>query len=646
MDAVEKAQSGHPGMPMGMADVATILFGEFMKHAPWDPLWPDRDRFVLSAGHGSMLLYSLLYLTGYKHMTLDQIKSFRQAGSLTPGHPEHGPGIETTTGPLGQGFANAVGMALAERMMAAEFGPDHVDHRTYAIVGDGCLMEGISQEALSLAGHWQLNKLTVFFDDNRITIDGATSLACSENTLERFRAGGWATYAVDAYNHQEIREAIEFAHHSEKPTLIACHSQIGYGSPSKANTCAAHGSPLGKEEVSRTRQALGWEDETPFSIPEKMLEQWRTWGERSRPAYDLWQKTLKTSPREKDFWERQSCHIAPAKSQELQDLKQHYIQAKHTQATRKSSGQVLSIIGSDKCMILGSADLAESTQILPQGPVFSSDTPDGRYLHYGVREHGMAAIMNGLALYGGFIPCGGTFLVFSDYCRPAIRLSAMMGVRVVYMMTHDSIGLGEDGPTHQPIEQLAGLRAIPGLYVFRPCDAVETVECWEMALGLNAPSVLCLTRQNVSTLRQDIQESLSHRGAYIIERYLPSEKAEKEQSIDLWSTGSEVSLACDVAKTLCEEGYRVQVISAPCWRLFHQQPQEYQDSLIKNGSLKVAIEMASPFGWERFVGSDGLIIGIDRFGESAPLHKIYHHLGLTQSDIIQKIHQYIQKVHP
>lgn len=642
MDAVEKAQSGHPGMPMGMADVVTVLFGEFIKHAPWDPFWPDRDRFVLSAGHGSMLLYSLLYLTGYASMTLDQLKSFRQWGSLTPGHPEHGPGIETTTGPLGQGFANAVGMALAERMMSAEFGSDHVDHRTYAIVGDGCLMEGISQEALSLAGHWQLNKLTVFFDDNSITIDGPSSLACSEDTLQRFQAGGWATCSINAHNPQEIRDAIAFAHRSGKPTLIACRSQIGYGSPLKANTCSAHGAPLGEQEVAGTRRALGWNDVTPFQIPKKMLDQWRAFGQRSRLAYDLWQTTLNNSPRSKEFWDRQSPHVASDKIQQLQELKQKYLQSHPHQATRKSSGQVLQIIGADKAMVLGSADLAESTQVLPQGKSFSPQVPEGRYVHYGVREHGMAAVMNGVALHGGFIPCGGTFLVFSDYCRPAIRLSALMGMRVIYVMTHDSIGLGEDGPTHQPIEQLASLRAIPGLYVFRPCDAIETVECWESALQLDAPSVICLTRQNVPTLRQDAEECWSHRGAYVIKEYFSSDGVQPRQGIDLWSTGSEVSLACEVGSILSQEGHPIRVISVPCWRLFQNQPSSYRESLMKSSAIKVAIEAASPMGWEKFVGSDGLIIGIDRFGESAPYQKIYHHLGFDPSEISRRIRAHIQ----
>jgi transketolase len=628
MDAVENANSGHPGMPLGMADVATVLFSQFLTFNPLDDQWPNRDRFVLSAGHGCLLLYSLLYLTGYPSMTLDQLRSFRQLSSHTPGHPEHGPGIEATTGPLGQGLANAVGMALAEKMMSAEF--DFVDHRTYAFVGDGCLMEGVSQEAITLAGHWNLNKLIVFFDNNGITIDGPTSLSTSEDTLARFHACGWATFDIDGHDFKAIEEAIRQAQHQDKPALISCRTRIGYGAPSKGGTAAVHGSPLGQEEVQAARVFLEWPSTEPFFVPEHIVQEWRHRGTLHQSTCEQWYKTVHAHPLKDQFW----AHLTKEGNVDsvLTPLKERYAQQKPKQATRKSSGEVLKAVQGVLPFVMGSADLAESTQVLPCNTLFSSQHRQGRYVHYGVREHAMAAIMNGIALHGGFIPCGGTFLVFSDYCRPAIRLSALMELQVIYVMTHDSIGLGEDGPTHQPIEHLAALRAIPNLCVFRPCDAVETVECFEVALSLpKTPSVMCLTRQAVETLRESCSaESLCSKGAYILQD-------DEQPQVDLWATGSEVSLACEVRVLLTQKGIRARVVSFPSWFLFDRQPKSYQDTLLKASTFKVAIEAASPMGWHRYVGSQGLVIGIDHFGASAPCSQLYQAFGFMPQEIAKKI---------
>jgi transketolase len=642
MDAVEKAQSGHPGMPMGMADVATILFAKFVKFNPQDPYWPDRDRFVLSAGHGSMLLYSLLYLTGYKEMTLEEIKDFRQLGARTAGHPEYGlcPGIETTTGPLGQGLANAVGMALAERNLRAQFGASVTNHKTYVIVGDGCLMEGISQEAISFAGHQKLNHLVVLFDDNAITIDGPTSLSTSENHLERFKACGWATKAIDGHDHGQIECALQEAQSADRPFLIACKTTIGYGAPTKAGTCEAHGAPLGVDEVAATRQRLGWNDSRPFEIPEEILQAWRQIGQRHLEEYKAWQQNLTALPNEKKklFETMHQGDIPESARDALRNFCRKTAQEKPKMATRKSSEKVLEHLAA--CLpnlVGGSADLTGSnnTKTSTMKGVTSQE-PKGNYIYYGIREHGMAAIMNGIALHKGFIPYGGTFLAFTDYCRPAIRLSALMKQRVIYVMTHDSIGLGEDGPTHQPIEHLWSLRMIPNLNVFRPADTIETAECWQLALeSPEAPSILALTRQSLPTVREASAENLSAKGGYVL--------AEKEDAqVTLIATGSEVSLALETQTALETHNIMARVVSLPCTRLFDEQPEVYKEAVLGNG-LRVSIEAGHPWGWRSYVGDRGLTIGIDTFGESAPAAKVYEHFGLTSKAISEKIIQHLAK---
>jgi transketolase len=630
MDAVEKAASGHPGMPMGMADVATVLFSEFLKFDPKHPHWPDRDRFILSAGHGSMLQYALLYLTGYEDMTLDEIKRFRQLGAKTAGHPEfgHAAGIETTTGPLGQGLANSVGFALAERMLAARFG-ELVDHHTYVIAGDGCLMEGISQEAISLAGHLKLNRLIVLWDDNKISIDGPTSLTTSENQIERFKACGWAAYAVDGHDHDAIRRALITANGTDRPTMIACRTKIGYGAPSKEGSEKCHGSPLGKDEIAGARKNLGW-SYGEFDIPEYILTTWREVGARGAKAYGEWSK----KPHDEQFDRLMSGDLPDGWNEALTVLKKKLAETNPKEATRKSSENALNVLtGVILELVGGSADLTGSnnTKASNQKPV-TSNNYGGSYIYYGVREHAMGAVMNGMALHGGFIPYGGTFLIFTDYMRPAIRLSALMQQRVIYVMTHDSIGLGEDGPTHQPVEHLASLRAIPNLNIFRPCDATETAECWALALTQkHTPSILSLTRQNLPALRTEYTEkNMCALGGYVL-----SDK--KDAKVTLIATGSEVSIAIDAQKNLSEKGIAAKVVSLPCWELFDVQPEDYKESVLGTDTLKVAIEAASGFGWERYIGKDGIFIGMKGFGASAPAPDLYKHFGITADDTVNAI---------
>ena len=637
MDAVQKANSGHPGMPMGMADVATVLFTRHLSFDAKRPDWPDRDRFVLSAGHGSMLLYSLLYLTGYEDMTLEEIKNFRQLGSKTAGHPEYGhaKGIETTTGPLGQGIANAVGMALAERLLAARFGDELVDHHTYCIAGDGCLMEGISQEAIALAGHMGLSKLIVFFDDNSISIDGPTSLADSVDQVKRFESAGWATDSIDGHDPEAISTAIEKAKANDRPTMIACKTTIGFGAPTKAGSEKTHGAPLGDEEIAGAREKLGW-PHAPFEIPEGVLSAWRAAGARGAAKADAWTKRLAEADQSlrTRFESQIEGDLPEGWETALDAFKQKVVAERPKVATRVSSQQVLDVLAEAvPAMIGGSADLTGSnnTKAKSQGVVTPADF-SGSYIHYGVREHGMAAAMNGMALHGGVIPYGGTFLVFTDYCRPSIRLSALMGQRVVYVMTHDSIGLGEDGPTHQPVEHLAALRTIPNLLVMRPCDTIETAECWEIALKeSNRPSVIALTRQGVPTLRQEASENLSKFGAYILQ------PAEKQRQVTLLATGSEVSIASEARELLAEQDISAAVVSVPSWELFLEQPAHYRDEVLGPGTLHVAVEAASDFGWTRWTGLDGCFVGMKSFGASAPAGDLYKHFKITAEEVVSQV---------
>ncbi len=632
MDAVERAHSGHPGMPMGMADVATVLFTKFLKFDASTPRWPDRDRFVLSAGHGSMLLYSLLYLTGYEDMTIEEIKNFRQWGSRTAGHPEYGEaaGIETTTGPLGQGLGNAVGMALAEKMMRAQFGEDLVDHKVYTIVGDGCLMEGISHEAISLAGHLCLNNLIVLFDDNHITIDGATDLSVSDDQLARFKASHWDVMAIDGHNFMEIEMALKKAQTATKPTLIACKTQIGKGAPHKAGTASAHGSPLGEEEVQGTRTNIHW-PYAAFEIPESVLSPWREAGVRCQSFRIDWEERLLKSPQKAEFKRRIEGHLPHDWKTPVQGFLEKCVAEKISVASRLSSQMVLDALSPAIPELTGgSADLTGSnnTKAKDMADVKPGDY-SGRYIHYGVREHGMAAAMNGIALHGGLIPYGGTFLTFTDYCRPAIRLSALMGIRVIYVMTHDSIALGEDGPTHQPIEHLAALRVIPNLQVFRPCDAVEVAECWMLALESEAaPSVIALTRQKLNLLRTDVSENLSAKGAYVLK------EAKGQREVTLLATGSEVEIALKAQEMLEAKEIPTAVVSMPCWELFEAQDQAYQDKVLGKNTFRVAIEAASPMGWDKYIGDKGVMLGMRRFGASAPCEILYKEFGLTADHIV------------
>jgi transketolase len=626
IDAIEKSGSGHPGMPLGMADVATVLFSKFLKFDPRHPMWPDRDRFVLSAGHGSMLLYSLLYLTGYEDMTLDQIKRFRQLGSCTAGHPEYGHagGIETSTGPLGQGLGNAVGMALAESALRARFGQEIVNHKTYTIVGDGCLMEGISSEAISFAGHLKLSNLIVLFDDNGITIDGSTSLATSENHLKRFEACNWNVREIDGHDMRAVEDALTWAQSSDKPVLIACKTVIGYGSPTKAGTANAHGSPLGAEDAKETKHRLGW-TAAPFEIPAPILEEWRAVGRRCHKEYEEWVSRAK----DKAFWEGQRAEVPKSISSALRRFSEEIAQTKPKVAARKSSEMVLEkIFPLFPELLGGSADLTGSNNTyIPSMKDISPLDMTGNYIHYGIREHAMGAIMNGIALHRGFVPYGGTFLVFSDYCRPSIRLSALMNQRVIYVMTHDSIGLGEDGPTHQPIEHLESLRVIPNLNVFRPADTIETAECWELALeSVETPSILALSRQNLPTVRSASAENLCAKGGYVL-------KENPEAQLTFIATGSEVSLALETLDLLAKEGILCRVVSMPCTGLFDQQSSYYQESVL--GKVpRISMEAGVTVGWRKYVGDEGLSIGLSTFGMSAPGADVFAHFGFTPKAIV------------
>jgi len=628
MDAVQKANSGHPGMPMGMADVATVLFGRFLKFDPSAPHWPDRDRFVLSAGHGSMLLYSLLYLTGYPDMTIEQLKNFRQLGSRTAGHPEYGhaPGIETTTGPLGQGVANAVGMALAEHLLATRFGKDLVDHYTYVIAGDGCLMEGISHEAIDLAGHLKLDRLIVFWDNNHITIDGPTSLATSMDQPARFRAAGWDVQEVDGHDMDAVAKAIEHARGSDRPSLIACHTIIGKGAPHLQGSEKTHGAPLGEAEVAATRENIGW-PWPPFVVPDQILAAWRSTAERGEAARREWEARLAASPRREAFESAVAGELPASVFEALDALRKEHVEKATKVATRKASEIALEAInGATDLMIGGSADLTGSNLTLTKGManIVAGDY-SGDYVHYGVREHAMAAAMSGIALHGGFRPYGGTFLCFTDYGRGAIRLSAIMGQPVVYVMTHDSIGLGEDGPTHQPVEHLAMLRATPNVNVLRPADIIETSECWELALKTrNRPSVLVLSRQNLSMLRKTYTpENLSARGAYILR------DTQGPRAATLIATGSEVEIAVAAAEKLrAEHGVEAAVVSMPCWELFEAQDAGYRKSVLGTAP-RVAVEAAARHGWERWIGENGAFVGMTGFGASAPAADLYRHFNIT-----------------
>jgi transketolase len=634
IDAVEKAKSGHPGMPMGMADVATVLFSRFLKFDPADPAWPDRDRFVLSAGHGSMLLYALLYLTGTGHLTLDDLRNFRQLGSRTPGHPEYGhtPGVETTTGPLGQGLATAVGMALAERLAAARYGSGLVDHYTYVIAGDGCLMEGISQEAISLAGHLKLSKLIVLFDDNAISIDGATSLATSDDQIARFAASGWSVRRVEGHDADQVEAAIAEERETDRPSLIACRTVIGFGAPSRQGSERAHGAPLGAEEVAATRRGLGW-SHGPFEVPGPILDAWRSIGERGAMDRAAWTRRLASTehPFRDAFEAAQRGELGDGFEVCMAGVRQHFAEMAPSIATRQASQIVLNaLVPATPLLAGGSADLTHSnlTQAKGQRSVTASDF-GGSYVHFGVREHAMAAAMNGLALHGGFVPYGGTFLAFADYSRPAIRLAALMGIRVVHVMTHDSIGLGEDGPTHQPVEHLASLRVIPNLLVFRPADAVETAEAWECALrATNRPSVLCLSRQALPAFRHDEGANWVSKGAYVVV------EPEGGRDVTLVATGSEVSIALDAAKRLDKEGIRAAVVSAPCLDLFREQPAEYRRSVL-GSAPRIGIEAAIEGDWARWLGEDGVFIGMQGFGASAPGDQLYRSFGITPDAVVE-----------
>jgi transketolase len=634
MDAVQKAKSGHPGLPMGMADVATVLFTKIMVFDPSQPNWADRDRFILSGGHGSMLLYSLLHLLGYEDMTMAQLESFRQLGSITAGHPEfgHATGIETTTGPLGQGFANSVGFALAERIMNAEFGDDLVDHFTYVFCGDGDLMEGISQEALTLGGHLGLSRLIVLFDDNDITIDGAVSLSDKTDQLARFAASGWDVTRIDGHDPAAIEAAILAAQKTDTPSLIACKTIIGYGSPNKQGTSATHGSPLGEDEVAATRQELDW-PHAPFEIPAEIVDAWRQAGARGKACREKWQARFEAAETKAEFTRRMAGELPAGFGDAINAYKAKLAEDAPKVATRKASEMALDVINEVVLETIGgSADLTGSNNTKSKTQdVLSADNYGGRFIHYGIREHGMAAAMNGLALHGGVIPYSGTFLVFTDYCRPSIRLAALMEQRVIHVMTHDSIGLGEDGPTHQPVEHLASLRAMPNLNVFRPADAVETAECWQAALeDENTPSVIALTRQGLPAVRlSHEQDNLCARGAYELSA------ADGEAQVSVFATGSEVEIALKARDILQAGGTPTRVVSVPSWERFKALSTAERQAVIGTAPARVAVEAGVEQGWNLFLGDAGIFIGMTGFGASAPIDDLYNHFGITAEAVVQ-----------
>ena len=634
-DAVQRANSGHPGMPMGMADVATVLFTRYLKFNPADADWPDRDRFVLSAGHGSMLIYSLLHLIGYEGMTRDELRNFRQLDSRTAGHPEfgHAPGIETTTGPLGQGITTAVGMALAERLLNARYGDDLVDHRTWVIAGDGCLMEGISHEAISLAGHLGLDKLTVFWDDNSICIDGATKMTESDDQLARFAASNWHVQAVDGHDADAVARAIDAAMASDAPSLIACRTVIGRGAPNKAGTAATHGAPLGQEEIAATREQLDWPYD-PFDVPAAIVDAWQAAGRRSIADYDAWQARLAGSAAAVDFLQAAEGELPAALDTAIEELKTRFATDKPTLATRKASGEVLATLtNAVETLLGGSADLTGSvnTKTAATAAIGPNDF-NGRYIHYGVREHAMAAVMNGIALHGGFVPYGGTFLVFADYMRGAMRLSALMRQRVIYVLTHDSIGLGEDGPTHQPVETLASLRAMPNFTVLRPADATETAECWALALNnASGPSGIVLSRQGLPALRDEYTtENLCARGGYVL-----ADAEGGDRAVTLIATGSEVSIAVAARERLQADGVPTAVVSMPCTERFDEQDEAYRQDVLGPGTVRIVVEAAVRQGWDRYLGETGTFVGMTGFGASAPAEELYRKFGITADAITE-----------
>lgn len=632
VEMIEKAKSGHPGMPLGIADVATVLFSKHLKTDVKNPKWFDRDRFVLSAGHASSLLYSLFYLMGYNDIDIDDLKNFRQLGAKTAGHPEYGhlEGIDTTTGPLGQGIATAVGMALAEKNISAKYGSDVCNHYTYALVGDGCLMEGISEEAISLAGHLKLNKLIVLWDNNNVTIDGNVSVASSTNQICRFKANGWNVISINGHNCCQIDRALKKAKKSKKPTLIACKTTIGFGAPNKCGTPKCHGSPLGQEEIELMRKQLNWTSPA-FETPKEILKYWRDAGARGNGLAKAWEKRAKAKG--KEFMDVVSGNLPENWNKDLAKVKEAALKEKPSVATRKASNMCLEAIMPNIPQIIGgSADLAgPNMTMIKSSKTITSEDYNGNNVEYGIREHVMGAMMNGMALHGGVIPFGGTFLVFSDYLRPSMRLASLMGLRTIYVMTHDSIGVGEDGPTHQPIEHLASFRAMPNMLTFRPCDVIETAEAWELAITQETtPSILALSRQNLPTLRQDAKENLSSKGAYIISG------DEKKRVATLIATGSEVSLAIEAQSKLKEEGIEVAVVSMPCAELFDAQGIDYQERILGN-KPRIAVEAASKFGWEKYVGLNGDIIGMDGFGASAPGTELYKYFGITVEEVVDAV---------
>jgi len=634
MDAVQKANSGHPGMPMGMADVATVLFRNFLKYNPKNPNWLNRDRFVLSAGHGSMLLYSLLYLTGYKSISLNDIKKFRQLNCICAGHPEYHPGtgIETTTGPLGQGIANSVGLAIAEEVLRKKIGKEIINHKTYVLAGDGCLMEGISHEALSLAGHLKLKNLIMLFDNNSISIDGPTNLSVSDNFKKRFECYGWDYILIDGHNEKQISRALKKAQKAKKPTVISCKTIIGFGSPNKSGKASAHGSPLGEDEIKLVRKKLKW-NHPPFEIPKNILDEWRKIGSKGIKEAEKWNK--KNS--------KKIVYSSFLKNKSLRDYKekQNVINESEVMATRKSSEKILSfLVKKIPNIIGGSADLSGSNNTKTENhQIIKPGNFKGNYIHYGVREHAMCGIMNGLALHSELIPYGGTFLIFSDYCKPSIRLAAIMKQKVIYVMSHDSIGLGEDGPTHQPIEQLTGLRSIPNLNVFRPADAAETFECWDHAISFDGtPSIIAVSRQKVDPIRKEFtKENKCSAGAYEISR------TKGEIDLTILATGSEVNLAIEVSQKLATENIYSKVISMPCHELFDIQKKEYKSKILNETKHKISIEASTTDYWKKYVGENGIAFGIDDFGKSAPYQKIYEHFGLTTINIVKKVKEMINK---